>query len=152
MWKLCNKCGKHKALWAFYRNKKMTLSVTSNCIECCKDDHLKRYHEKKEIEAEILKMQKEKYGNYTDAQIIEWNKSGYMGPQYKTLKTEITTDKTHGICTTVDEIDWKELRKIKQECHLDNMGFMARVGLQILIKLYKEEKTFPEWKSLFNKG
>lgn len=34
MWKICGKCGKHKALWMFYKDKKRSFSVQSVCIEC----------------------------------------------------------------------------------------------------------------------
>jgi hypothetical protein len=48
MWKICTKCGKHKALWDFPKNKHSTFSLRGDCRECNKKRCKKYYQNNQE--------------------------------------------------------------------------------------------------------
>ena len=139
MWHLCVKCEKILPLWQFYNSKKSLMGVGSYCKECTKLNSLKYQGEKSGSKKENEKRMK-KYGNMTDEQIVEWNLDGYTGPQSKILKTENNKgEKVHSLRCNIDHSDYLELRKMKIECGLENMGFIFRTAISLIIKMYNEE-------------
>ena len=73
MWKICTKCKKHKALWAFHKNKNKWLGVGSWC-KICKaiDDKLYREENKKAISKQRFKFRKENKKRIKEQRKIYW--------------------------------------------------------------------------------
>ena len=143
MWTECTRCGKIKPLYEFHKNRNNTFAVASYCKQCAKNF----YNSNRK---QTLKRLKTRYYGKNDQEIAEVITDGYIGEQWKTLKTECyRKQKSYQITTTIDYSDLLELEKIKDECGLKNLGFIFKVSIAAVIKLYKNEKTFPEWKSLF---
>ena len=143
-------CGKHKPLYMFYRNVRSQFGVGSYCKDCSKINNVKwsKIRLEREREESSNPVAEEKYKTMTDEEIYLWNRENYTGDRSKLVITGKPDGGVHQVNTTIDHIDYRELRKIKRECGFTNQAEILRIGLQLLIFLYKEKKDFTEWKVL----
>jgi len=88
MWKICTKCGKHKALWEFYKNNKGYFSTGTYCIRCAIEYQTNYYNKEYKQQANKLSL-KYYYKNQDDKKEYQLNYYHSLTKEEKLKKIKV---------------------------------------------------------------